>query len=112
MASSACEPGPGGPPVTLDLLRPGVAALTLRRPTERNVITHAWADAMLAHCASLRAGADIGVVLLRAQGPAFCVGADVREMARHLDDLPNYIGALIDHAHAAIVALQTLPMPV
>lgn len=112
MASFACEPDPPGPPVTLERLQPGVAALTLSRPAERNVITHAWAEAMLAHCATLRADTGIGAVLLRAQGPAFCVGADVRDMAGHIDDLPVYIGALIDHAHAAIAALQTLPMPV
>lgn len=112
MASSACETEPSGSPVTLERLQPGVAALTLSRPAERNVVTHAWAEAMLAHCASLRADASVGAVLLRAQGPAFCVGADVRDMAAHIDDLPDYIGALIDHAHAAIAALQTLPMPV
>lgn len=112
MASSACETEPLAPPVTLERLQPGVAALTLSRPAERNVITHAWAEAMLAHCATLRADAGIGAVLLRAQGPAFCVGADVRDMAGHIDDLPACIGALIDHAHEAIAALQTLPVPV
>ncbi len=113
MASSACESAAvARPPVTLDRLQPGIAALTLSRPAERNVITHAWAEAMLAHCASLQVDTGIGAVLLRAQGPAFCVGADVRDMAEHIDDLPACIGALIDHAHAAIAALQMLPVPV
>lgn len=112
MASSACEAEPGGPPVTLERLPCGVAILTLCRPAERNVVTHDWADAMLAHCASLRADPEVGAVLLRAQGPAFCVGADVRDMAGHMDRLSTHIASLIDHAHAAIVALQTLPMPV
>ena len=112
MAFSACEGEPGGSPVTLERLPSGVAVLTLSHAMERNVVTHAWADAMLTHCASVRADTGIGAVLLRAQGPAFCVGADVRDMAGHMDGLSAHIASLIDHAHAAIVALQTLPMPV
>jgi 2-(1,2-epoxy-1,2-dihydrophenyl)acetyl-CoA isomerase len=113
MASSGCEPQAAAlPPIRLDRPQPGLATLTLCRPADRNVITHAWARALLEHCAALGADGGIGAVLLRAEGPAFCVGADVRGMRDHIDELPDYIGSLIDCAHEAVLALQSLPMPV
>ncbi len=99
-------------PVHVTRPEAGVAVLTMLRETGPNVIDGAFCAALLAACESLAQDNTLHAVLLRAEGPTFCVGADIGQMQAHLDDLPAYLGELIDHAHAAILALVALPVPV
>ena len=67
--------------VPTERLAPGVIALTLNRPDRRNALSRQLMralDATLEHCASDR---SIRVVILRADGPAFSAGHDLRELA-------------------------------
>lgn len=98
----------------LQLTRPGdgVAVLTMRRSTGPNVVDPAWCAGVLAACAELQHDAAVHALVLRAEGLAFCVGADLMQMQAHQDDLPAYLGPLIDQAHAAVLALVSLPIPV
>ncbi len=100
------------PPIRLERSATGVATLTLSRPEHKNVITHEFAQSLLDHCAALRSDSQVRAVLLRSTGPMFCAGADVVEMARHLDDLPSYVNGLIAVAHEAMLALNRLPAPI
>ena len=57
----------------------GIATITLNRPESRNALN-------LAMCEELRAAADgaaadpaLKLVLIRANGPVFCAGADLKE---------------------------------
>ncbi len=99
-------------PVHVTRPETGVAVLTMRRKTGPNVIDGAFCAALLAACESLAQDDSLHAVLLRAAGPTFCVGADIGQMQARLADLPAYLGDLIDHAHATILALVALPVPV
>lgn len=72
-AAPAC----GG--VTLDVDGP-VATVTLRRPAKLNALTPEMLRALGGHLATIAAG-DARVVVLRGEGRAFCVGADVNRFA-------------------------------
>lgn len=98
-------------PIRLD--RNGaIATLTLCRPAQKNVMTHAFCAALQAHADALHADPALRCVLLQAEGPMFCAGADVKEMATHADALPAWIDSLITPAHQALLRLVSLPVPV
>jgi enoyl-CoA hydratase/carnithine racemase len=83
----------------------GVATLTLNRPDKRNALNLGlWAE-LEAHIDAIRfAGDAIGAVVLRANGPTFCAGNDLRER-----------GTTPPRAHyqaSIVTALATLPQPV
>lgn len=88
-----------------------MATLTLRRPAQRNAVTPELIEALHAHAETLHQVGDLGVVVLQAEGPMFCVGADVKRMAERCDDLVGYVDSLIRPAHAALLSLATLPVP-
>ena len=83
----------------------GVATLTLNRADKRNALCLAlWAELEL-HLARIEAaGRDIGAVVLRAAGPVFCSGNDLKER-----------GAPLPRAHyqaSVVTRLANLPQPV
>ncbi len=86
----------------------GVVTLTLNRPAQRNALNLALAVAIGAACRRLRAeGAPL--VFVRAAGPVFCAGADLKERQGMDDDA---IRARRIKGFAAYDALEALPMPV
>lgn len=104
-------------PQSTDCLRmerpePGIAVLTQCRADGPNVISTEFCERLLHGCESLAGDDTLRAVVLRAEGPAFCVGADVGALRAHLDDLPRHVAALIDVAHAAVLAMRRLPVPV
>ncbi len=83
----------------------GIATLTLNRADKRNALNLAlWAE-LDAHISNLAAAGDaIGVVVLRANGPVFCAGNDLKERG---GEAPR------PHYQASIVTrLAELPQPV
>jgi len=88
-----------------------VAILTLCRPDQKNVMSTEMLDTLYAHADALHGDPTVGAVLLQAEGPLFCVGADVKCMAGHMDDLPGYIDDLIRNANRSLLRLMTLPVP-
>ncbi len=86
----------------------GVATLTLNRPDARNALNIALCEALLA---SARRAAQDGAKLLviRANGPVFCAGADLKERKGMTDDA---VRARRVKAFAAYDAIERLPMPV
>ena len=85
--------------------RDGIAILSLNRPDKRNALNIALWQELEAHVTAIRkAGEDTGAVILRANGPTFCAGNDLKERGV---ELPR------QHFQASIVtALATLPQPV
>ena len=60
----------------------GVCTLTLSRPDKLNALDGLTFEELDAHCAALEDGTDtIGCVVLRAEGRAFCAGADLGSIA-------------------------------
>lgn len=83
----------------------GVATLTLNRADKRNALNLAlWAE-LEAHIARIEAAGDaIGVVVLRAAGPVFCAGNDLKERGAQLPRA-NYQASIVTR-------LASLPQPV
>jgi enoyl-CoA hydratase len=87
----------------------GVATLTLDRPESRNALNRAMCDDIVAAAAAARDGAEIRLVLVRANGPVFCAGADLKERkGMNADE----VRARRLAAFAAYGALESLPMPI
>ncbi|MBK6706696.1 MAG: enoyl-CoA hydratase/isomerase family protein [Sphingomonadales bacterium] len=85
--------------------RDGIAILSLNRPDKRNALNIALWLELEAHIASVRdAGEAIGAVVLRANGPTFCAGNDLKERGVDLPR-PNFQASIV-------TALATLPQPV
>jgi len=70
---------PGSTPVVVSGPTDGVLELRLSDPARRNVLGRATIDALDGAIAALAAGTR--VVLVRAEGPDFCAGYDLREAA-------------------------------
>ncbi len=90
------------------VVREGVATLTLDRAEARNAVNLATCDALID--AAKRASADesVRVVLVRANGPAFCAGADLKERQGMSE---AQVRERRTRAFAAYAALEALPMP-
>ena len=86
----------------------GVASITLDRPEARNAVNLAMCDGLID--AAKRASADdsVRVVLVRANGPAFCAGADLKERQGMSE---AQVRERRTRAFAAYAALEALPMP-
>ncbi len=74
-------------PLVLQRVDTGVATLTLNRPRARNALSLDMMAALKGAIETVNADPSIRVVLLAAEGPAFCAGHDLKELtARRTDD--------------------------
>jgi enoyl-CoA hydratase len=87
----------------------GVATLTLDRPESRNALNRAMCDDLFAAATAARDDAEVSVVLVRANGPVFCAGADLKERK---DMSAEAVRERRLAGFAAYGALESLPMPV
>ncbi|NOG73151.1 enoyl-CoA hydratase/isomerase family protein [Roseicella sp. DB1501] len=86
----------------------GLVTLRLNRPAARNAFDLAMAEAIVAQ--ARRAAADgARLVLVRAAGPVFCAGADLKERRGMGEDA---VRARRLKGFAAYAAIEALPMPV
>lgn len=93
----------------------GVAILTLNSAASRNALSLAMIDALTARLDAIAGRNDIRVVVLQAEGPAFCAGHDLKELTAHRND-PDRGRAFFDKTMRACSALMQkivdLPQPV
>jgi 2-(1,2-epoxy-1,2-dihydrophenyl)acetyl-CoA isomerase len=89
----------------------GLARLTLNRPARLNAfnaeLAHAWARVTV----EATSRDDVGAIVLDAEGPAFCAGGDVLEMAQNMgsgDDITELAGVI----NVGIRALTESSIPV
>lgn len=87
----------------------GVSILTLNRPQARNALSTALMAALHEELATIASDPSIGVVVIEANGPAFCAGHDLREVRemdknKHLD--------LFQQCSALMSSIVHLPKPV
>lgn len=87
----------------------GVATITLNRPEARNALNSAMSSEMHAACRAVAADPEVKLVFLRANGPVFSAGADLKERQGMSED---DVRARRLKAFAAYNALESLPMPV
>jgi 2-(1,2-epoxy-1,2-dihydrophenyl)acetyl-CoA isomerase len=89
----------------------GVGHIVLNRPDAANAIDLAMAEAFGQAVAHL-ANADIGAVLISANGRQFCAGGDIRTFHAELGRLDQLVRDLLDILHPALQRLVELPVPV
>jgi enoyl-CoA hydratase len=86
----------------------GIATITLDRPESRNAVNRAMCEELIAAASTAAADPDLRLVLLRADGPVFCAGADLKERKGMSAD---EVRTRRLRAFAAYGALESLPMP-
>jgi enoyl-CoA hydratase len=86
----------------------GAATVTLDRPESRNALNRAMCDELVMAATAARDAADVGLVLIRGNGPVFCAGADLNERQGMSDEEAR---ARRLAAFAAYEAIESLPMP-
>jgi enoyl-CoA hydratase/carnithine racemase len=64
----------------------GVLTLTLNRPDQRNSLTREMMSEISAKISAAGDDPDVRVVVLAANGPAFCAGHDLKELTAHRAD--------------------------
>jgi 2-(1,2-epoxy-1,2-dihydrophenyl)acetyl-CoA isomerase len=65
----------------LEIVKDGVAVLTLNRPERLNAMSRPMLDALLEALPRLAEDPDVGVIVLTGAGRGFCAGGDVKAMA-------------------------------
>jgi 2-(1,2-epoxy-1,2-dihydrophenyl)acetyl-CoA isomerase len=94
------------------VLMQDVAEIVLARVEDRNAIDPAWVRGLAAAVDGCLDGGRTRAVLIRAQGPAFTVGGDLKHFAAHADDLPGQLASMIGGFHTSLLTLAQLPVPV
>jgi 2-(1,2-epoxy-1,2-dihydrophenyl)acetyl-CoA isomerase len=89
----------------------GVARIVLCSPQTGNAIDPQWAQEFRDGCAALGERDDLRVVVMTAEGKAFCVGGDVGFFAGS-DDPRAALHALASDLHAGLLSLAALDAPV
>jgi enoyl-CoA hydratase/carnithine racemase len=92
-----------------------VAVLTLNRPQARNSLCEELLVALSDALAALAASRSVRVVVLAANGPAFCAGHDLKELTAHRsapDRGREHFRHVMDTCSAMMQAIVRLPKPV
>lgn len=86
-----------------------IALLTLNHPEKRNALSLAMLQALQEQLTRIAANPQLRVVILRAAGPAFCSGHDLRELA---EGGPEEFTIIFGLCTDVMEAIRTLPQPV
>ena len=88
-----------------------VARLTLNRPKAMNSLNTAIVTELERHLIALAADDEVRVVVLTGAGPAFCAGADLKEVLAS-QNLPAGEADFLDRGEALYSRLRNFPKPV
>ncbi len=87
----------------------GVAVLTLNNPEKRNVLSRGALESLKKYFDVIAADPDVKAVIIRAVGPAFSAGHDLRELvAGHEEEYRSLFALCTD----VMEAIRKLPKPV
>src|SRR5699024_2989084 len=89
----------------------GIATLTLNRPQALNAVDSDMATQWRKAATEAVSTPGVGAIILRANGPAFCAGGDVKAMAA-MPDRSDTITALAHEINAGLSALTSSAIPV
>lgn len=88
----------------------GVHTLTLNRPAAFNALSEALLAALRAELTHIASDERVRVVVLAAEGKAFCAGHDLKEMRSR--PALSYYKNLFEQCGEVMLAIQQLPVPV
>jgi len=86
----------------------GVATITLNRPESRNALNLEMCDRLISISREIKSDEGIKLVLIGANGPVFCAGADLKERQGMNE---AQVRERRMKGFAAYAALEALPMP-
>jgi enoyl-CoA hydratase/carnithine racemase len=95
--------------------RGAVLRLMLNRPESRNALSRELITALHDALTAAARDHDVRVVVLAANGPAFCAGHDLKEMTAHRSDIDKGLAAfsaLFARCSEMMLAIVRLPKPV
>jgi hypothetical protein len=98
-------------PVVLLETIDSVTRLTLNRPKAMNSLNLAIVNELERHLVALAADDTVRVVVLTGAGPAFCAGADLKEVLAS-QNLPAGEADFLDRGEALYSRLRNFPKPV
>ena len=90
-------------------IEPPLALLTLSNSKRRNALSLETMEALTAAVREIAENDQIGVVIVKAEGPVFSAGHDLREMTG--GDLKRY-RRIFDRCTEMMTAIQSIPQPV
>ena len=88
----------------------GIATLVLNRPAARNALSSAAMAALQAEIDSIAGDPAVRVLVIGANGPAFCAGHDMREL--RANPSRDAVAALFGESGKLMLSLIRLPKPV
>lgn len=97
-------------PILLKEVSGGIATLTLNRPKQYNALSCAMLDALQSALEAIERDDSVRVVVIAANGPAFCAGHDLKEMRAHPDKA--FYDALFAQCSRFMLTMARLPKPV
>jgi len=97
-------------PILLREDKDGVATLTLNRPRQFNALSEAMLTALQNELDAIAADPSVRVVVLAANGKAFCAGHDLKEM--RANPRKEYYQALFKQCSEMMMSINRLPQPV
>ena len=86
-----------------------IAVITMNRPERRNALSLAMMRELERALAAVAQESDLRAVVLRAQGPAFCAGHDLRELQGRDEDAYR---AIFDACVDLMARIAAIPQPV
>ncbi|MEX0924292.1 MAG: enoyl-CoA hydratase [Rhodovibrionaceae bacterium] len=97
-------------PILLRADADGVATLTLNRPKQYNALSEEMLAALLAALREIAEDDSVRVVVLAAEGKAFCAGHDLKQMRATPEQ--DYYRRLFRQCSDFMLAVSALPQPV
>ncbi|NMM26419.1 MAG: enoyl-CoA hydratase [Glaciimonas sp.] len=97
-------------PMVLHRRSGGIVTLTLNRAAQFNALSEQMMDALQAALEAVAQDATVRVVVLAAEGRAFCAGHDLKQM-RATSEL-GYYQTLFTQCSKLMLTIQQLPQPV
>lgn len=88
----------------------GVVSLTLNRPHAFNALSEAMLTALQREFDAIAQGESVRVVIVAAEGKAFCAGHDLKEM--RAEPSLEYYEQLFTQCSEMMLTIQRLPVPV
>jgi len=98
------------PPVVYECDARGIVTLTLNRPQACNALSEAMLTALQAALDRVAGDPAARVVVIRAEGRAFCAGHDLKEM--RAEPSGDYYAELFAQCGRVMLSIQHLPVPV
>lgn len=97
-------------PILLREDKNGVTTLTLNRPKQYNALSEAMLATLQLELERIAGDESVRVVVLAANGKAFCAGHDLKEMRANPDK--TYYNTLFDRCSHMMMTINRLPQPV